>query len=186
MQKEIITIAGALGGGKSSTAKLIAKELGYEFFSSGDLFRQIAQERGLTIEEINTVADTEISIDHDVDERLRALGKQEKIVIDSRLAYHWIPESFKVYLNLDTRIAAERIFKQIQSEGRQSQSANSVEELIQATEMRKKSEHDRYKRLYGFDLSDLSSFDLVINTAEHDLNTVVQIVLTEYRKSLQN
>lgn len=185
MKKEIITIAGALGGGKSSTAKLVAKELGYKHFSSGDLFRQVAQERGVTIEQINKVAELEASIDHDVDERLRALGKEEELVIDSRLAYHWIPDSFKVYLDLDMGIAAERIFKQIQSEGRQSQSANSIEELVERTKMRKEDERRRYQHLYQLDVTDLSPFDIILNTAEHDLNGIAQIVVEQYRKYLE-
>lgn len=181
MKKEIITIAGALGGGKSSTAKLVATELGYRHFSSGDLFRQVAQERGVTIEQINKTAELEVSIDHDVDERLRRLGEEEKLVIDSRLAYHWIPDSFKVYLNLDIQIAAERIFKQIKAEGRQSQHAESVQELIEQTASRKEDERRRYEHLYQLDVTDLTPFDLVLNTAEHDLNAVVQIVLEKYQ-----
>lgn len=185
MRKQIITIAGALGGGKSSTAKLVAKELQYRHFSSGDLFRQVAQERGVTIEQINKVAELEVSIDHDVDERLRKLGEEEKLVIDSRLAYHWIPSSFKVYLNLDIRTAAERIFNQIRSEGRQSQHANSVEELVEQTKTRKEDERRRYEHLYQLDVTDLAPFDLVVNTAEHDLNAVAKIVIEEYQKFLK-
>jgi CMP/dCMP kinase len=186
MKKEIITIAGALGAGKSSVAKRVAHELGYTHFSSGDLFRAIALERGLTIEEINTTAELETAIDHDVDERLRALGEQDKLVIDSRLAYHWIPDSFKVYLDLDIPTAAERIYKQIHSEGRTVQAASSIEELVHTTEMRKQSEQKRYKNLYGLDVADLKPFDLVVNTAHHNLDEVVRIVLDAYRDFLSN
>ncbi len=186
MRKEIITIAGALGAGKSSAARLIAQELGYTHFSSGDLFRTVAQQRGLTIEEINATAELETAIDHDVDARLRALGESEKLVIDSRLAYHWIPDSYKVYLNLDIPTAAARIYKQIVSEGRTGQAADSVAELIATTETRKLSEQKRYKNLYGIDITDLQPFDLVIDTAQYDLNGVVALVLEQYRKSREN
>src|SRR4051812_10879124 len=140
MKKEIITIAGAVGAGKSSTAKALAAELGYEHFSSGGLFRQIAKERGVTIEEINKTAELETAIDHAVDERLRELYEKNHFVIDSRLAFHWMPQSFKVYLNLDTETAATRILNHIKSEGRESQTATSLEELVTATQMRKESE----------------------------------------------
>jgi cytidylate kinase len=186
MQKQIITIAGALGGGKSSTAKLVAQELGYRHFSSGDLFREVANERGISVEEINKVAELETSIDQDVDERLRALGKEDKLVIDSRLAYHWIPNSFKVYLDLDMRIAAERIFTQMHTEGRRSQSASSLEELIEKTRMRKEGERARYEHLYQINVTDLSPFDLVVNTEKHDLTAVVQTVLKRYQQFLKN
>ena len=184
MKKEIITVAGVLGAGKSSTAKRLAKELGYQHFSSGDLFRQIAKERGLSIEEINKTAELEVSIDHDTDERLRALGKDERVIIDSRLAFHWIPASFKVFLNLDMQTAVERIFKQIESEGRESQGTNSLEDLMETTRTRRNMELNRYKNLYQVDLADLTPFDLVVDTAKHDLDGVVQIILERYRKFL--
>lgn len=183
MKKEIITVAGMLGAGKSSTAKLLAKELGYRHFSSGDMFRDSAREHGLTVEELN-VAEVVATVDREVDARLRALGEEEKIVIDSRLAYHWIPGSYKVYLNLDTQTAAERTFNHIRTEGRVSQSADSVENLVKSIQTRKENERKRYLDLYQVDLADLSSFDLVVDTAEHDLDGVVQIILEQYRKFL--
>ena len=186
MKKQIITIAGSLGAGKSSTAKLVAKALGYRHFSSGDLFRQIAKEREVSVEEINKMAWNEKSIDQEVDERLRRYGEEEKLVIDSRLAYHWIQDSFKVFLNLDAATAAERIFKQIQSEGRESQHATSVAQLIETTNSRKEDERKRYSHLYHIDVTDLTAFDLVVNTDEHDLSAVVKIVLADYQKFLAN
>ena len=177
-------MAGTLGAGKSSTAKRLAGELDYRHFSSGDMFRQIAKKRGLTIEEINRTAELEVAIDYDVDEWLRSLGKEDKIVVDSRLAYHWIPDSYKVFLTLDMQIAVERIFKQMETEGRESQSANSLENLMEATRVRKESERRRYQNLYNMDLADLTPFDLVVDTSLHDLDDVVQIVLKKYRDSL--
>lgn len=181
MTTEIITIAGALGAGKSSTAKRLASELEYRHFSSGDMFRQIAKERGLSIEQINKTAELEVAIDHDVDAWLRKLGEDTKLVIDSRLAYHWIPNSFKVYLNVDSRVAVERIFAQIQSTGRESQKAQSIEELTAATDARKEMERSRYAQLYQIDTTDLTPFDLVIDTTNHPLDEVVQIILDKFR-----
>ena len=53
MKKDIITICGGLGSGKSSTARGVAKELGFEHFSSGDFFRQVGLELGLSINDLN-------------------------------------------------------------------------------------------------------------------------------------
>ena len=89
MKSRIITIAGALGSGKSSAAKKLAVELGYTHFSSGDVFRSIAGERGISIEEINKQAELEHEIDLAVDQRLRDLASENDFVIDSRIAYHW-------------------------------------------------------------------------------------------------
>ncbi len=183
MKKHIITIAGYPGIGKSSTAKGVAQELGYEHFSSGDLMRQMAAARGLSVEEINQAAEKQKEIDFMVDHRLQKLGEErDKLVIDSRLAFHWIPDSFKVYLDLDPQSAAERTFMHIQKEGRASQTASSTEEVLKNTAERIASERKRYQILYGVDIGDKSNFDLVIDTKTNDLNQVIKIVLAEYKK----
>lgn len=187
MKKKIITIAGLPGSGKSSTAKGVAAALEYEHFSSGDLFRKIAAERGISIEEINLVAEKQKEIDHQVDERLVQIGKEkENLVIDSRMAFHWIPDSFKVFLDLDLRIGAERTFAHIQKDGRTSQSGSSVEEVYENTVKRLESEQKRYSNLYQVDVTDKAHFDLVVDSGINDLNAVVGIVVTKYQEWLNS
>src|SRR5581483_9286174 len=131
MKKHIITISGLPGSGKSSAALGIASNLGYEYFSSGDLFRKMAAERGISIEEMNRVAEKQKEIDHEVDELLTRMGKEKNnFVIDSRIAFHWIPDSFKVFFQADSKVAAKRTFEQIQKEGRVSQSGSSYEQVL--------------------------------------------------------
>lgn len=91
MKKEIITICGGLGSGKSSTAKKVAEVLGFKHFSSGDFFRQVGVELGLSVNEINKRAETDPEIDYRTDQKLRDLKDSSKVVIDSRTAFHWIP-----------------------------------------------------------------------------------------------
>ncbi len=180
-KKKIITIAGAVGSGKSSTAKRLAELLAYEHFSSGDFFRKIARERGLSIEDLNVAAEGQQDIDHEVDRLLEKMGQEKHhLIIDSRLAYHWIPDSFKVFLALDHDTAAERIYTQMQTEGRVSQTASSVEEVRKNIDMRVESEKKRYANLYSIDIGDTSHFDLVINTKEHTLEEVADEIYTKY------
>jgi cytidylate kinase len=185
-KKRIITIAGQLGSGKSSTAKRVASELGYTHFSSGDLFRAVATERNVSVEEINKMAELEKEIDFTVDKRLREMNDQERLVIDSRTAFHWIPSSFKVYLSLNPHIAAERIFNQIKNSGRASQSGESVEHVFKLTQERVASENKRYQDLYQLDVSDQGQYDLIIDTEHNDLDTVVLMVIKGYREYIDN
>lgn len=186
MKSRIITIAGSLGSGKSSTAKKVASTLNYRHFSSGDLFRQVAKERGVTVEEINLKAELEHEIDHATDERLKSMADENDLVIDSRLAFHWMPNSFKVFLTLKPEIAAKRIYNHIVQEGRESQSANSVEEVLEATLKRQASEKKRYQNLYEIDTTDTSPFDLIVDTEKNNIEQVVQLVLENYRNWLEN
>lgn len=184
MQTRIITLCGLPGSGKSSTARGVAEALGYRHFSSGDLFRAMAKERGISIEEINHRAELESEIDHAVDGRLREMKSETDLVIDSRTAFHWIPKSFKVFLKVDPRVAAERTFAHMQEGGRISQDAASAEEVYQKTLARTASEIKRYNLLYSVNYTDENHFDLVIDTTKHPLDEVVRMIVEAYKKRL--
>jgi CMP/dCMP kinase len=182
MKREIITVAGSPGSGKSSTAKAVASGLGFRHFSSGDLFRQLAAKRGESIEAMNISAEIQQDIDRQVDNLLQQMYRDEdRLVIDSRMAWKWMPRSFRVFLVLDGDTAAERIFNNLQEEGRQSESAASVEEVRASIERRFASEQKRYYALYGVNPTEALNFDLVINTKYNDLEAVTAMVLAAYR-----
>ena len=182
MRKQIITIAGSLGSGKSSTARAVASALGFRHFSSGDLFRQLAAGRGESIEAMNISAEAQRDIDLKVDNLLREMYRtDEQLVIDSRMAWHWMPLSFKVFLVLDPNTAAERIFNHLRDEGRMSEAATSIDEVRKSIDRRFASEQKRYAALYGVNATDPLNFDIVINTKHNDLKTVTEIVSSAYR-----
>src|SRR5215472_13646866 len=117
MKKQIITIAGSPGSGKSSTAKAVAAALGFRHFSSGDLFRRLAAARGESIEAMNISAEVQRDIDLKVDNLLQEMYRtEEKLVIDSRMAWRWMPLSLKIFLVLDPDTAATRIYHSVQKE----------------------------------------------------------------------
>jgi CMP/dCMP kinase len=181
MKKEIITIAGSLGSGKSSTARAVASALGFRHFSSGDFFRQLAVGRGESIEAMNISAEAQRDIDLKVDDLLRTMYRtDEKLVIDSRMAWRWMPCSFKVFLVLDPDTAAERIFDHLQQEGRMSEDATSVQEVRHSIDRRFASEQKRYAALYGVNATDPLNFDILVNTKHNDLREATAIVSAAY------
>jgi CMP/dCMP kinase len=181
MKREIVTIAGSPGSGKSSTARALAAAVGFRHFSSGDVFRQLAAERGLSIEAMNISAEQQRDIDLDVDSRLQAIYRdEERLVVDSRMAWHWMPQSFRVFLILDPATAAERIFAQVRGAGRMSEDAGSLEETRRSIERRAASEQKRYAALYRVNATDPLNFDVVINTKDNDLPAVTAIVRAAY------
>lgn len=184
MKKEIITINGTIGSGKSSTADLVAKKLGFTRFSSGDFMRKIALEMGISLNELSKKAETDPETDKKIDEEVRRAGEKEKIVIDSRLAFHWILNSFKVYLDLSPEIAKERILNNLKENTlrKQSEESSTSEEIYQKIISRLESEKKRYKELYSIDHTDKNNYDLVVDTEKNNLEQVVEIILREYKK----
>lgn len=185
MKKRIITIAGKLGSGKSSTAKKLAAMLGYRHFSSGDLFRQAGLELGLDILKANQASEANSAIDDLVDQKMRDLGNEDGIVIDSRLAFHWIPDSFKVFLELSDDVAAARIHDDLAAnpDRQKSDPVGSLDEVKAKMIERLQSEQKRFKALYGVDHMDHANFDLVINTGDplNSLDAVVHNIHAAYQ-----
>lgn len=184
-KKHIITIAGRPGSGKSTAAKSVAKQLNYTHFSSGDLFREISREQGQDILQSNLAAEKEDGIpriDQLVDDRLRQIGETENnIVLDSRMAWHWMPQSFRVFLNLDIETAAERILAAMTPERIAAEHIPSdPHDYAENLHGRLQSETRRYKKIYDVDPYDIDNYDLVINTKTTTQDEVARLIIERY------
>ncbi len=186
-RKHIITLTGKPGSGKSSTADRVAEMLGYTRYSSGEYVRKLIRKRKMTLEGFNTWAEAHPEIDNEIDEELRSHRNERDVVIDSRLAFYWIPESFKVYLDLDNDVAIARIFKDANFNTLRSESgegSNAMSDVADQVESRMRSERLRFKKLYGVNPYSIEHFDLVIDTARHSPQTVALTIFDTYKKWL--
>ncbi|MCA9365337.1 cytidylate kinase family protein [Candidatus Kaiserbacteria bacterium] len=187
-KKHIITISGKPGSGKSSTADKVAELLGYTRHSSGDIVRNILHDKGMTLSEYNKKAVEDHSLDDEVDERLRSLRNKNDIVVDSRLGFYWIPESFKVYLDLNIEVATARIYKDAVTNKMRTKSgevASSLGDITEIVSDRMNNERNRFKAMYNVDPYNKANFDLVIDTSRHSPQTVALVVFDNYRKWLK-
>lgn len=185
-KKHLITIAGKLGSGKSSTAKRVAELLEYTHYSTGDLMRSIANDRGISLVELNHLSETDLSIDKALDDRNLEIGQMENVVLDSRLGFHFIPAAFKVFLELRPEIAAERILedKKFNPNRRKEDSGSfdTKESIMGSINTRLLSERKRYKEMYNIeDSTSPQNFDLVINTENIPLADVCHLVIVAYK-----
>lgn len=172
----IISISGRPGSGKSAVAEVLAEALGLDHVSAGDFMREMARERGLSILELSRSAERDIGIDHEIDARTRTLGEtRDDFVIDARLAWHFLPTSLKVFLDVRPEVAAARVY------GAQRGSEHENVDLVatrRAIEARSRSEAERYQRYYDIDYTDPAHFDLVVDTSDLDIAGVVARIRT--------
>ena len=129
---------------------------------------------GAILEFSKTAEDRE-TIDHEIDARTRRLADEsDDFVIDARLGWHFIPHSFKVFLEVTPDVAAGRIY--LAQRGYETENI-TLEETRRAIEERTRSERKRYRRYYGLDYADHDHYDLVIDTSEISIDEVVQAIL---------
>ncbi len=169
-----ITISGTAASGKSSVAKLLAKRLGYKHFSMGDVQRDIAKKKGITITELGILESKDKTIDLEIDKHQAEIGEQnDDFVLDSWLAAHFIPDAIKIFIDAEESVRAKRRF----NHHRKEESFSSIEDA--RDDMRKRSaiNQERWKRYYGFDFLDMDNYDYVIDGTDLDIEGVVNKIL---------
>ena len=160
--KNIIVMSGDIGSGKSSVATALKQITGYDVIGTGTIQRTIAKRRGLTTLELNKISQTDRSIDDEIDSYVIELGKtQDHLILDSRLAWHFIPEAFKVFLSVDPVVGAERVF----NASRNDENNPSLEVTLENDLKRQTIEDQRFQKLYNVNFRKYGNYDLIIDTS---------------------
>lgn len=170
----IITISGLAGSGKSSVAKLIAKKLGYEHFSAGDLQRELAIERGMSITQWGKAEAKDKSFDLMVDKKTEKLGKsKDNFVMDGWLAPLFIPHSVKIFLGGDELVRAKRRL----AHKRKEENFEDIKKTVEDMNNRVQINQERWLKYYDYDLLDLENYDFIVDTTSFSLDEVVEKIL---------
>lgn len=170
----IIAISGKAGSGKSTVAKLLASKLRLRHYSIGDLMREMAKEKGLSLVELNKKAETDSSIDDELDSRLKKLASKDNFVIDGRLTAFFIPNAnAKIFLDAEDEIRAKRIMQ----DKRLIERGEDLKETLVNIELRETSEKRRYKQYYGVNYHDKKLYDKVIDTTNKSAEEVVKEII---------
>ncbi len=184
----IITITGYPGSGKSTLAKKLAKQLGLKHYSAGDFLREIARKRGMGIMQLHRAMERERAIDEELDARTARLGREkDNFVIDGRVAWHFIPGSVKIFVKVDLRKAAERVFNDTSAgkEERAVEAENAnLEDTLHNMQQRLTMNRKRYRKLYGIDYLDERHYNIIVDTTETGIEETKEKVLKEIKQYL--
>jgi cytidylate kinase len=170
----IITISGQAGSGKSTIAKVLSRRLHLQHYSMGDLRRKMAEERRMTLAELNRLGESQDFTDREVDELQTKLGKHEDgFVIDGRTSWYFIPRSVKVYLDAKLADRAQRVFQ----DERSVEKFASIKDAEIALEEREQSDSKRYRKYYGIDAYDKRHYDIVVDTTGLSPDRVAEAII---------
>ncbi|RLM57357.1 cytidylate kinase [Halobellus sp. Atlit-31R] len=171
----LLTVSGPPGAGKSTTVTALAEAFDLEHVSGGDIFRELAAERGMTAVEFNRLAEDDDQIDRDLDRRLRTVAlERDDVLLESRLA-GWLAgdaADLRLWLDAPIEVRAARIAER---------EDKSAETALEETRAREESEALRYEEYYSIDISDLSIYDVALNTARWSEADVPDILTAAVR-----
>ena len=159
-----ISFSGRLGSGKSTVCAILKEKYGYEIYSTGTVQRKIAEEMGITTLELNKRMMSDPKLDHVIDDTVSKISRErkgDKLIFDSRMAWHFAEDTFKVYMYVDPTVAAKRVFA---ADRGNVEKYESVEDAKTQLLARTFEENKRYKAIYGVDNLDFSNYDLIIDS----------------------
>lgn len=174
----IITISGLHGTGKSTIAKILSKELKLEYYSTGEAFRELAQEYKMDLKEFTKYAEQHPAIDLNLDKKIIDIARKGDIIIDSQLSGHILKDlaDFKIHLTCPINIRVKRMAERDNTD---------FETKYKETILREESEFQRFKRLYNIDLNDIKTLesihDLIINTENLSIDDLVKLILSKIK-----
>ncbi|KKK06003.1 AAA family ATPase [Micromonospora sp. HK10] len=180
--RQSIVFNGDLGSGKSTVSVEIAKRLNMRRVSVGDLYRQMAQERQMTALQLNLHAELDQAVDGYVDQLQRDIAASgERLVMDSRLAWHFFTDALKVHMITEPTEAARRVLARPSGP---AESYTSLEEARAKLRERSESERNRFIVRYGVDKARLRNYDLICDTTRATPEQVIQHVIDVYEGRL--
>ena len=183
-KKHIISLSGDLASGKGTVSNILTADLNYGIYRNGEYFRKLAKEMGMDVTSFNVYVKEHPEIDRQIENSAAEYAKQnDNFVIDARLGWYAVPESFKVYLKVDLDVSAQRAF--YDEKRKSTEKFNTVEEQKQDIIRRYNYENERYWNLYQIRKNDMSNYDLVVDTTDKTPEEVANIIEEEYRKWLE-
>jgi cytidylate kinase len=180
-----ITITGDLGSGKSILRDKLVENDNFIPYSTGVLQREYAEKLGMTTLELNHYSETHPEVDEYIDNGLRNLSNSaEKYIIDSRLAWHFVKPSYKIYLSVSPLIAAERVLNA--TERGNTEAFSHINEALESLKARNISENQRFLSLYGVDCLNFTNYDLIIDTSFLTPAETYNIAVNAYNSNEMN
>jgi len=173
----VVTVSGLPGSGTSTACRLLQRELGYRWVNTGQLFREMARERGMDLNSFGAYAREHQEVDQELDRRQLELASGGEVILEGRLSGQVLKRGgavgLAVWVEAPEEVRLERV---------SGRDGLSIEVARETTLTRERLERERYLEIYGIDLNDLSIYDLVLDSARLSPSEIVDAVVAALRR----
>ncbi len=166
-----VTVSGPPGCGATTLSTRLAAAMDCPVVSGGDIFRELAAEREMTLTQLSGKAQETDDIDRALDRHLQEVAERwgaanEPFVLQSRLAGRLAGDRADLRISLD---APDEVRKARIGDREETRAEMAVREVGEA---------GRYDAYYDVDIDNLAFYDLHLNTARWDADGVFEVVRT--------
>lgn len=169
--KPTIAVSGGPGTGTTTLCKLLSDRWSLPHVYAGALFRAMAKERGLSLADFGAYAEKHPEVDRELDARLISVARAGGVVLEGRMSAWHVEQAagdaLTVLLVAPEDVRAERVANREHS---------NFAQVLEENRVREASEAKRYREIYGFDPTDPSKYDLVVDTGPLDPEGVYKVV----------
>ena len=171
-----VTISGPPGSGTSTLVEKLSSELNWTSLNGGEIFREEAKIRNISVEELSDIAKSNLQIDIALDDLLKKKMNSEDSpdIIESRLSGWWASEleldCIRIWISVSDEERAKRI---------QEREGGKYEDCLLRSRKRQMDDKERYHSLYGIDLDDLIPYNLIIDADEMSADAVFELVFSK-------
>lgn len=183
------TITGYMGSGKSTICDILKREYNFRIISAGSIFREIGTKKNTNVLEMTRqlTASNDTSVDYYIDNAMKEeflkVRDDENVIFDSRLAWHFLENTFNIFIVVSPYQAALRTYLTRKNE---DEKYESLQETIDGLVERRVLENRRYKSIYNVNCEDLNNYDLVIDTSYISALEATDIIMECYKKKTLN